>query len=71
MGKHRRKTDGYQAPEFGQAGTPTEVAAFTQNMATHVVNAADKRLHGQYPYDVESGSKPTIDPETGNRRDHK
>lgn len=69
MGKHaRRKNDPYQAPGFGEAGSAKEVAAFTQNLATHVVDAADKRLHGEYPYDNEPGSKPTVDPETGTRR---
>lgn len=71
MGRHaRRKTDraGYQAPAFGEAGSASEVAAFTQNVATHVVDAADKRLQGQCPYDLEPGSKAPVDPATGKRK---
>lgn len=69
MGRHaRRKTDPYQPPPQGQAGTPKQVAGFDSNVSRHVVNAADKRLHGQHPYDLEPGSKPTVDPETAKRR---
>lgn len=70
MGKHaRRKSDPYQPPEFGQAATPGGIKDFDANVSAHVVVAADKRLHGQYPYDNEPGSKPAIDPSTGRRRE--
>lgn len=70
MGKHaRRKSDPYTPPQFGQAATGPEVSAFDANVSSHVVAAADKRLFGAYPYDNEPGSKPAIDPSTGNRRE--
>jgi len=68
-GKHgRRSDDGYQPPEFGRAGDPEEVEKFDKNVSQVSMGAADKRLHGVFPYDNEPGSKPTIDPDTGNRR---
>lgn len=69
MGKHgRRSDDGYQPPEFGQAGEANEVKKFDGNLSAHAVAAADKRLFGDMPYDQEPGSKQTIDRETGKRR---
>lgn len=69
MGKHaRRRTDANQAPSFGSAGEPDEVRKFDANVSMHSVAAADKRLFGEMPYDKETGSKPTIDRATGERR---
>lgn len=68
MGKHRRSSDGYQPPEFGHAGDQNEVAKFDANVSRHAVAVADKRMYGEYPYDQEPGSKPTIDRATGQRR---
>ena len=68
-GRHaRRKGDAYQPPEFGKAAEPKQVQAFQNNHGNHLIIAADKRLHGEYPYDQEPGSKPTIDRATGKRR---
>ena len=65
-GKHgRRKGD---TPAFGEAGKPEEVKRFDGNVSKHSVVAADKRLHGEYPYDNEPGSKPAVDKSTGKRK---
>jgi hypothetical protein len=61
----RRSTD----VPFGSAGTPEQVKHFDTNVSRHSVVAADKRLFGEYPYDCEPGSKPTIDRSTGKRRE--
>jgi hypothetical protein len=66
-GKHKRRTD-HQEPEFGQAGTPEQVKRFDDNVSRHKVETADKRLAGRAPYDAEPGSKPPVDPETGERK---
>ncbi len=70
-GKHRRQSDNPESEwaEFGNAGTPEEVRHFDTNVGRHVVRAADKRLYGLAPYDNETGSKPALDPNTGNRRE--
>lgn len=61
-GKHaRRRTDGYRPPPFGQANQPEEIKAFQDSLGHGVINAADKRLHGEYPYDWDGGSKPPIE----------
>lgn len=68
-GRHRRHTDTPNVPTFGEAGTPDQVKHFDTNVSRHSVVAADKRLFGEYPYDMEPGSKPTIDRSTGERRE--
>ena len=73
MGRHRGKPDPNEerrsrGPKFGEAGTPKQVAEFDANISNHSVTAADKRLFGDFPYDKEPGSKPTIDRSTGQRR---
>lgn len=69
-GKHarRRGDNAYQPPAFGQAGEEAEVKNFDANIGHQVIRAADDRLFGRMPYDRESGSKPSIDPDTGERR---
>lgn len=67
-GKHKRRYDPDPEPPFGGAGTPDQVKRFDDNASHHVVDAADKRLTGEYPYDQERGSKQPVDPETGKRK---
>lgn len=61
MGKHG-KPHRPRHNEFTEGESPERTAAvFDMSVGSAIIAVADKRLTGTQPYDMEPGSKPTVD----------
>lgn len=61
MGKHRGGRRKGDEPVLAQdAPMETKVAHLQGSQGQATVRVADKRLKGEYPYDLEPGSKPPV-----------